>query len=141
MCVAQEARILDVVSWAERMGGTAELGDERRTNRLVRLLSGLVTHPVGSLPLRLPKHDLKAAYRLCAQEAVTHAAIAQSIGRGTLSLIDETPGDILLLHDTTELNFFMRFSLHGELGPIGKQNFMHGFTASLALFEAVKCQR
>ena len=111
---------MDVVRWAERMGGTAELGDERRTNRLVRLLSGLATHPVGSLPLRLPKHDLKAAYRLCAQEAVTHAAIAEAIGRGTLSLIDETPGEILLLHDTTELNFFMRFSLHGQLGPIGK---------------------
>jgi hypothetical protein len=102
------------------MGGTAELGDQRRTNRLVRLLAGLATHPVGSLPLRLPRHDLKAAYRLCAQKAVTHQAVAQAIGRGTLSLIDETPGDILLLHDTTELNFFMRFSLHGELGPIGK---------------------
>jgi len=111
---------LDVVSWSERMGRTAELGDERRTSRLVRLLAGLATHPVGSLPLRLPRHDLKAAYRLCSQEAVTHQAVAQAIRRGTLSLIDETPGDILLLHDTTELNFFMRFSLHGQLGPIGK---------------------
>jgi small ligand-binding sensory domain FIST len=30
------------------------------------------------------------------------------------------------------------FFAQGELGPIGKQNFMHGFTASIALFEAVK---
>ena len=30
------------------------------------------------------------------------------------------------------------FFAQGELGPIGKQNFMHGFTASLALFEAVQ---
>jgi hypothetical protein len=119
MCVAQEARILDVACWARRMGGTAELGDERRTNRLVRLFQGLATHPVGSLPLRLPKHDLKATYRLCALEKVTHRAITQAIQRGTLSLIDETPGDILLLHDTTELNFFMRFSLHEQLGPVG----------------------
>jgi small ligand-binding sensory domain FIST len=28
------------------------------------------------------------------------------------------------------------FFAQGELGPIGKQNFMHGFTASIALFEA-----
>lgn len=30
------------------------------------------------------------------------------------------------------------FFAQGELGPVGKQNFMHGFTASLALFEAGK---
>ena len=30
------------------------------------------------------------------------------------------------------------FFAQGELGPIGQQNFMHGFTASLALFEAGK---
>lgn len=30
------------------------------------------------------------------------------------------------------------FFAQGELGPIGKQNFMHGFTASIALFEPVK---
>ena len=28
------------------------------------------------------------------------------------------------------------FFAQGEMGPIGKQNFMHGFTASLALFES-----
>ena len=30
------------------------------------------------------------------------------------------------------------FFAQGELGPIGKQNFMHGFTASIALFEPKK---
>jgi len=30
------------------------------------------------------------------------------------------------------------FFAQGELGPIGKQNFMHGFTASIALFEAAR---
>jgi small ligand-binding sensory domain FIST len=29
------------------------------------------------------------------------------------------------------------FFAQGELGPIGGKNFMHGFTASLALFEAI----
>ena len=28
------------------------------------------------------------------------------------------------------------FFAQGEIGPIGRQNFMHGFTASIALFEA-----
>ena len=114
-----EALLLDVISWSEQMSGTAELGDQRRTHRLARVLAGLATHPVGSLPARLPRHDLKAAYRLCAQEQVTHQAIAQAFRRGTLQLLDETPGDILVLHDTTELNFFMRFSLHAKLGPLG----------------------
>jgi small ligand-binding sensory domain FIST len=30
------------------------------------------------------------------------------------------------------------FFAQGELGPIGKQNFMHGFTASIALFEPME---
>lgn len=110
---------MDITRWSVRMGGAALLGDGRRTQRLIRLLAGLATHPVGSLPLRLPKSDLKAAYRLCAQEAVTHTAICQSIAQGTLSVIAETPGDILILHDTSELNFFTRHTLQGHLGPIG----------------------
>ena len=114
-----EALLLDVISWSEQMSGTAQLGDQRRTHRLARVLAGLATHPVGSLPTRLPKHDLKAAYRLCAQEQVTHQAIAQAFRCGTLQLLDEMPGDILVLHDTTELNFFMRFSLHAKLSQRG----------------------
>lgn len=110
---------MDIAKWSVWMGGVAELGDPRRTQRLIRLLAGLATHPVGSLPGRLSKSDLKAAYRLCAQKAVTHEAIRQSITHGTLRLIDETSGDILILHDTSELNFYTRQTLRSGLGPIG----------------------
>ena len=33
------------------------------------------------------------------------------------------------------------FFAQGELGPIGGRNFMHGFTASLALFEPMAERR
>jgi small ligand-binding sensory domain FIST len=31
------------------------------------------------------------------------------------------------------------FFAQGEIGPIGGRNFLHGFTASIALFEAPSC--
>ena len=63
-------------SFAEIMFAHAKLGDRRRTRRLVALTDQLCKHPHGSLPakLRSPK-DIKALYRLCDQDEVTHAAL------------------------------------------------------------------
>jgi hypothetical protein len=69
--------------------------------------------------MRLPKHDLKAAYRLCSSAQVTHQAVAQAVQQGTLQVMEETPGVILLTHDTTQLDYFLRLSLHEDMGPIG----------------------
>ena len=53
-------------SFGETMFGHAQLGDRRRTERLVSLVDQICKHPGGSLPekLRSP-NDLKALYRLC----------------------------------------------------------------------------
>lgn len=57
----------------------AQLGDSRRTKRLVSLADLMTRHPGGALPQKLnnPK-DLKAFYRLMNCEEVTHEAIVSA---------------------------------------------------------------
>lgn len=55
-------------------------------------------------------------------------------GRGTR--LFETPDhDVAALHELLGLLPVAGFFAMGELGPVGGQNFVHGFTASIALFE------
>src|SRR5580693_4543696 len=57
----------------------AQLGDVRRTRRLVALADELRRHPGGSLPDKLPNpRNLKALYRLCNRKEVTHQAVMAS---------------------------------------------------------------
>jgi hypothetical protein len=59
----------------QAMFGHAELGDRRRTARLVKTFDQMRRHPGGSLPDKLASPaDLKALYRLCASPRVTHQA-------------------------------------------------------------------
>ena len=61
-------------TFGERHFGAAELGDQRRTRRLVQLADRMVMHPGGTLPQKLAKPaDLKAMYRLMDTDAVTRA--------------------------------------------------------------------
>ena len=51
-------------TWAETEFGEADLGDVRRTARLVQLATMLGAQPTASLPAAAPDWaDLKAAYR------------------------------------------------------------------------------
>ena len=74
--------ILDARGWAQREFGAADLEDARRTPRLVALAAQVMRHPDASLPeqLQAPK-AIKAAYRLLAEEDVTHAAVITRILR------------------------------------------------------------
>ncbi|MGC8639660.1 MAG: FIST signal transduction protein [Isosphaeraceae bacterium] len=55
-------------------------------------------------------------------------------GRGT-RLFDEADHDVKLIHEICGPIPVAGFFAMGEIGPIGGQNFLHGFTASVALFE------
>ena len=68
-----------VSEWAALNFGNCELGDKRRTRRLVRLAEQVASHPAASLPDQTEHwKDLKAAYRLFDGEEVTFQAIARS---------------------------------------------------------------
>ena len=110
-----------VGSLGHAMLGRAELGDRRRTARLVTAFDQMHRHPGGTLPDKLSSPaDLKALYRLCRARAVTHAAIVAAMRHYTLERIAAHEGPVLLVHDATELDYSSLESLAPHLGQIGK---------------------
>ena len=56
-------------------------------------------------------------------------------GRGT-RLFSSADHDVTCLRDVLGDIPVAGFFAQGEIGPIGGKNFLHGFTASVALFES-----
>ena len=106
-------------SFGEMNFGNAQLGDKRRTERLVKLVDQLCVHLGGSLPqkFRSPA-DLQAFYRLMDKDDVTHEAVLKAHREATFERIQEMDSPVLILHDTTELDYTTHKSLSG-LGQIG----------------------
>jgi len=104
----------------EAVFGCAELGDRRRTARLVRTFDQLRRHPGSTLPNKLASPpDLKALYRLMDRPEVTHEAVMTPLRTYTLKNIAALEGPVLLIHDATELDYTDHPSLAGDLGQIG----------------------
>ena len=111
-----------ITSFGTQHFGEAQLGDVRRVRRLVQAADALVQHPGGSLPQKF--HDpypLDALYRLANRKEVTHEAILEPHRQRTLRLMRQIDGPVLLIHDTTELDYSSLSSLTG-LGQIGNGN-------------------
>jgi hypothetical protein len=109
-------------SFGEVNFGNAQLGDRRRTRRLVQTADLMCRRPGGTLPqkLRSPK-DLRAFYRLMNCPDVTHDNVLTPHREVTLKAIGESESIVLVLHDATELDFTKHRSL-AELGQIGNGN-------------------
>jgi Transposase DNA-binding/Transposase Tn5 dimerisation domain len=103
--------------WAEQTFGTAELGDRRRTRRLVRTAARIADHPQGSLPAKFDWNGLRAAYRLVNRPEVTHEQVAGPHYRQVREAMAGEPL-VLVVHDTTELDFTSHRALRGT-GPLG----------------------
>jgi hypothetical protein len=112
-----------IESFGEVNFAHAELGDARRSRRLVKTANLMCRRPGGSLPQKLnnPK-DLKAFYRLVRCDEVTHEAILAAHRKATQNKIDEIRGPVLILHDATELDYTTHLSLEDDLGQIGNGN-------------------
>ncbi len=109
-------------SFGEVNFGHAQLGDLRRTKRLVKAVDQMCLRPGGTLPqkFRSPA-DLDAFYRLMNAKEVTHGAILAPHREATLERIERSKAPVLILHDTTELEYTTLKS-QKELGPIGNGN-------------------
>jgi hypothetical protein len=108
-------------SLGQAMLGHAEVGDRRRSARLVTTFEQMRRHPGGTLPDKLSSPaDLKALYRLCACRSVTHQALVSAMRNYTLERISNHDGSVLVVHDATELDYTSLESLENELGQIGK---------------------
>lgn len=102
--------------WAELNFGECQLGDKRRTTRLVRLAADFADNPSASLPCQVERWgDLKAAYRLFDREEVRFEAVARPHWEQTRR---QARGRVLILGDTTEIDFGRFRDIEG-VGPTG----------------------
>ena len=93
-----------VTEWAQLNFGSCELGDKRRTNRLMQVAEEIANNPSASLPNQIERWgDLKAAYRLFDRDEVT---------------FEQPVRGFQIIGDTTELDFG-RFRTIEGVGPTG----------------------
>ncbi len=99
--------------------GNAALGHKKRTDCLVKIADCIYRHPGGTLPSKLhaPK-DYKAMDRLMNRPEVSHAAVLAAHRERTLTLMRQASGPVLVLHDTTDLDYSGLKSI-ADLGSIG----------------------
>lgn len=101
---------IEAMSWAAAHFSGADLGDARRTKRLVEVMARMGTVAAA-----------KAAYRLFATGAVTHASVMDPHRR--LCLAEAAPHPVLLMvHDDT----FLDVSGHPSLSGTGRIGHGHG---------------
>jgi len=106
---------LNVNDWSQEQFGRCELGDRRRTARLVRYAAQAAADPSSSTPHQTECwDDCKAAYRLIENEEVSFTAITAPHYQTTRA---RSEGTWLLISDTTETHFPGRH-VRG-LGPTG----------------------
>jgi transposase-like protein len=109
------------ISLGQAIFGHADLGDARRTARLVTTFNLMQKHPGGTLPDKLPSPaDLRGFYHLCDCEEVTHEVIIVAAREHTFKQIAACDGPVLAVHDATELDFTSLTSLADQLGQIGE---------------------
>lgn len=113
----------NAADWAVTHFGTADLGDQRRNQRLIRLAAALAHSPNGSMPRSLPNSaELKAAYRLFQSPHATFASIMSP--HWDLTRQDcAGAGEYLIVEDTTQMDFTSHAYLEG-MGRIGNDTTM-----------------
>ena len=112
--------------WAVQTFGTAELGDPRRTDRLVKMASALADDPAASLPKSMRNWgDTLATYRFLENEAITHEQIMAPHWMQTRAEAAQRQR-VLLGADTTDMNLSSHETSTGT-GPIGHGHKAQGF--------------
>ena len=105
--------------WAVQNFGAAKLGDQRRTRRLVESATRAAQLPGGSLPHMMQNPAaLDGFYRLVNADSVTPAAVIESHLQRTRASMREHQGTVLVLKDSTELDFTTHKTLK-DIGQIG----------------------
>lgn len=124
---------LDVEQWAQQQFGACDLGDRRRTKRMVKLAAQAAAKPDAATPEQTERWaDCKAAYRLFDGEDVTFDAVIAPHCAATRAV---EPGTFLVINDTTEINFGYDRDLPGA-GRVGNSFEDRGFYLHSALVVA-----
>ena len=107
----------DAWAWAEHTFGRVELGDRRRTRRLVAAAAQIVAHPGQAFTQLFDWNGLRGFYRVCHQATATVAAVQQPHWHQTRQAMGQH-ALVLIVHDTSALDFSSHRRLTG-VGPIG----------------------
>ena len=110
--------LCDAPNWAVTECADAELGDLRRTQRLVQLAHALAQNPRASLPEACGTGAmLKGAYRFFDNDDIAPQDIIQSHIEATYDRLDHVPV-VLAVQETTEVDWSSLRATTG-LGPLG----------------------
>jgi hypothetical protein len=103
--------------WASEVFGGAQLGDARRTERLVTL-AGSLAAAAGSSPAAASQNpaELEGAYRFLRNESVDADAVTAAGCRATSGAV-AAAATVLAIEDTTTLSY--RHQVAEELGDLG----------------------
>jgi hypothetical protein len=104
--------------FAQEQFGHADLAHKARNAALVRCAQQLCRHPGGTLPNKMASpRAYKSMDALMNRPEVTHGSVLASHRQRTQEKMVAAQGAVLILHDTTELDY-AGLSIP-ELGPIG----------------------
>jgi hypothetical protein len=113
-------------AWAKQQFGEVCLGDQRRTQRAVKMAGQMAREPFGSLPKQMKSWEAqKGAYRLLDNRDVSHHQLSEPHWRHTREAARQTGSVILMVQDFTDLNYTSHPATQG-LGPISSQAFLSG---------------
>jgi hypothetical protein len=120
-CCAGVPVAFDPAALAEFHFREAKLFDKRRTDRLVRTAELMMSHPGGTLPQKLGgRAELVGMYRLANCNRVSHQRVLAPHRARTLEAMAAHDGVVLIVHDTTELDFTGIEAMADQLGQIGQ---------------------
>lgn len=110
--------VKDFQQWANHLFSNANLGDERRTKRLVTLSHDMASNTGSSIvKASASSASIEGAYRFLRNEKIKAHDIAEAAFISLQSDLVQ-PNTILALEDTTTLNY--QHNVTKELGHIGK---------------------
>jgi hypothetical protein len=110
----------DTQSWAEQEFGNADLGDSRRTQRLIQLAEQRGNQPNASITQSCGSNAAaKAAYRFYENEAISMPAILSSHEQATERRMSQE-SVVLAVQDTTQLDYSNHPATEG-LGTLHKK--------------------
>lgn len=111
--------LADVRRWAEHTFGCVDLGDRRRTRRLVDSAVAIAAHPDKAFTQVFDWNGLRGFYRLCNQSEASLAAVMTPHWQQTRAAMFRE-AVVLIVHDTTELDYSSHHKLQG-VGQIGNE--------------------
>ena len=104
--------------WAQKQFGGCQLGDSRRTQRLITIAAAMLEAPGASIPQQMKSWAAtKAAYRLLSDEALQYEDVIEPHWKQTRQAA-RSQSVVLMVQDLTTLNYSAYPSIQG-LGPIG----------------------